>query len=119
MTITGLINLFVETKKTSGSVFKTFSTSISSKGRVEGEYYRKSMEVRFNTENIPTEKLYKLKDNEWYELEIEEGWLGVRQYQDKEDQTKSVFYIFVNKGTLKEAHKKKPKDKPANDDLPF
>ena len=119
MTITGLINLFVETKKTSGSVFKTFSTSFSSKGKVEGEFVRKSMEVRFNTENIPTDNLYKLKDDYYYELEIEEGWLGVREYLDKNNEAKRVFYVFVNKGTLKDQHKKKIQKKESENDLPF
>ena len=119
MNVTGIINLFVETKKANGSFFKVFSTSFSSKGQVEGEYYRKSMEVRFNTENIPAEKLSKLKDDMYYELSIEEGWIGVRQYQDKDENTKRVFYVFVNKATLKDSHKKRPKDKPENDDLPF
>lgn len=119
MNLTGIINLFVETKKASGSVFKTFSTSISTKGKVEGEYIRKSMEVRFNTENISTDNLYKLKDEMYYELEIQEGWLGVREYQDKEGKDKRVFYIFVNKATLKDSHKKKKPEKPNDSDLPF
>ena len=116
MQISGKLILFVQDKKGKENVpFKTFSTTISSKRNEE--YVNKSMEVRFNTENIPQEKLNKLSSSKCYTLEVEDGWLGVREYQTEDGDTRKVVYIYVDKASVKES---KPINTPSkNDDLPF
>ena len=60
MQISGKLLVFVEDKKgKENKPFKTFSTSISNKN-LDGSYLNKSLEVRFNTENIPQEALNKM-----------------------------------------------------------
>ena len=116
MKISERITLFVQDKKgKEGQPFKTFSTTVSS--RRGEEYLNKTLEVRFNTENIPLEKLNKLSSSKCYTLEIEEGWLGVREYEVENGETRRVLYLYVDKATVKDS---KPVNKPAeNNDLPF
>lgn len=116
MQISGKLILFVQDKKgKENQPFKTFSTTISS--RRNEEYVNKSMEVRFNTENIPLEKLNKLSSSKCYTLEVEDGWLGVREYQTDEGDSRKVFYIYIDKASVKDS---KPINNPSkSDDLPF
>ncbi len=117
MKVSERLVLFVQDKKgKENRPFKTFSTTISSK-KEDGIYINKSMEVRFNTENIPLEKLNKLSQDKCYTLEVEEGWLGVREYQTENEETRKVIYVFVDKATVKDS---KPINKTQeNSDLPF
>ena len=116
MKVSEKVLLFVEEKKgKEGNVFKTFSTTISTKR--DDEYVNKSLEVRFNTDNIPQSSLNKLSTSKCYTLEVENGWLGVREYIDKNNEVKKVLYVFIDKATIKDS---KPVNKNSqNDDLPF
>ena len=72
MKVSEKVILFVQDKKgKENQPFKTFSTTISSKRNEE--YINKTLEVRFNTENIPLEKLNKLSSDRCYTLEVEDG----------------------------------------------
>ena len=117
MKVSERLVLFVQDKKgKENRPFKIFSTTISSK-REDGSYINKTMEVRFNTENIPQEKLNKLSQDKCYTLEVEEGWLGVREYKTENEDMRKVFYIFVDKASVKDS---KPIQKTQeNSDLPF
>ncbi len=116
MEISGKLVLFVQDKKgKENQPFKTFSTTIST--RKEDKYLNMSIEVRFNTENIPLEKLNKLSSDKCYILEVEEAWHGVRQYQNDNGDTKNVMYIYVNKASVKDS--KPIAKKEENNDLPF
>ena len=116
MKISERLILFVEDKKgKENQPFKTFSTTISTKKGEE--YLNKSIEVRFNTENIPLEKLNKLKSDYCYTLEVEDGWLSVRSYETEEGDTRKVLYIYVDKASVKDSKKiTKPS---SSNDLPF
>ena len=62
MTITGLIKLFVETKKgKENTTFQSFSTSVSTKVKDTEEYINKSLEVRFSAENFKASDLRRLQ----------------------------------------------------------
>lgn len=116
MQISGKLILFVQDKKDKENhPFKTFSTTISSKRNEE--YVNKSMEVRFNTENIPVEKTNKLKSSMCYTLEVENAWLGVREYKNKENEEIKVFYIYIDKATI--TGSKEIAVKSEDNDLPF
>lgn len=115
MQISGKIILFVEDKKgKENSLFKTFSTSISNK-REDGSYINKTLEVRFNEEKITRQQLNQLSSKKCYVLDVTDGWLSVREYQ-KEDETRSVIYLFIDEATIKEA---KDIKNPKGNDLPF
>ena len=104
-----------EKKGKEGEVFKTFSTTISTKRN--DEYVNKSLEVRFNTDNITQSSLNKLSSSKCYTLEVENGWLGVREYTNKDNEVKKVLYLFIDKATIKDS---KPVNKNSqNNDLPF
>ena len=116
MKISEKLILFVEDKKgKENQPFKTFSTTISSKKNEE--YVNKSIEVRFNTENIPLEKLNKLRSDHCYTLDVEDGWLSVRTYETEDGDTRKVLYIYIDKASVKDS--KKINKVTSNDDLPF
>ena len=98
MDVTGKIKLFVATKQSKGNTFKTFRASISSK-KEDGHYESISLDVNFDKNNFPAEKLNKMKDSFAYTLVVESGWLGVRSYE-KDGKRIPVLYIFVNTGHL-------------------
>lgn len=114
MEISGKCNLFVATREKEGNKFKTFRASISTK-KEEGVYETCSVDVNFDKENFPAEKLNKMKDNFVYSLVVEEGWIGVRSYQ-KDEKRVPVLYFYVKKGHLDGQPKEIEKDKT---DLPF
>ena len=116
MQISGKLILFVQDKKDKeNKPFKTFSTSVSS--RKNEEYISKSLEVRFNTENIPQEKLNKLQSSKCYTLEVEDGWLGCREYQTEDGDSRKVIYLYVDKASVKDSKPIATSTK--NDELPF
>ena len=118
MQISGKLLVFVEDKKgKENKPFKTFSTSISNKN-ADGSYLNKSLEVRFNTENIPQKSLDKMTSDKCYTLEVEDGWLSVRAYKNDQDEERKVFYLYVDKATVKEA-KPVSKKTDSSNDLPF
>lgn len=102
MNINGKITLFVkEVKGKDGKSFKTYSGSIGSKQEDES-YVNASIEIKFDKENFPFEKLDKLNPTKAYTLNIEEGWLGARAYQS-DGKDRRVIYIFVKKATIEGA----------------
>lgn len=116
MKVSEKVILFVQDKKgKENAPFKTFSTTISSKR--DEKYVNKTLEVRFNTENIPQDKLNKLSSDYCYTLEVEDGWLGVREYEVENGDTRKVFYLYIDKATIKD--KKQINKSQKNDDLPF
>ena len=63
MTISGKFNVFVEDKKgQEKSLFKTFSTTISTKQQ-DGSYLNKSIEVVLDKEEFPAERKAKFDKN--------------------------------------------------------
>ena len=116
MKISEKVIVFVQDKKgKENQPFKTFSTTISSKRN--DEYVNKSLEVRFNTENIPQEALNKMVSTKYYVLDVEDGWLGVREYENEQGESRKVLYLYIDKASVKEA--KSITNPPKNDDLPF
>ena len=110
MKISGLTTLFVE--KRQGNNF--FSTTISRKAE-DGTYKNCSMDVRFSKEKFPQESLDKLEETKAYKLNIQDGFLSVRTYKDKEGKEKRVIYIQVEDGKLEGSQDIQKK----NNDLPF
>ena len=116
MLINGKFNVFCEDKKgQEKSLFKTFSTTISTKQQ-DGSYLNKSIEVRLDKEEFPSERVAKFNAQFVYEFEVSEAWLGVRSYT-KDDNEVRVLYLYINKAEIKS---KKKISKPSNeaDDLP-
>lgn len=117
MLISGKFNVFVEDKKgQENSLFKTFSTTISTKQQ-DGSYLNKSIEVRFDKENFTSEQLAKLDCHFMYEIEVSEAWLGVRSYTKDENEIK-VLYLYISQGKCN-SKKKINKSADQGDDLPF
>ena len=116
MNVSGRITLFVATKEKEGNKFKTFRGSLSSK-KEDGTYESYSIDVLFDKESFPNDKLNKMKDGFSYQLEVEEGWIKVRSYQ-KDDKRIPTIAIYVNKGHLDGQPKQVSKDV-KDSDLPF
>ena len=116
MTISGKFNVFVEDKKgQEKSLFKTFSTTISTKQQ-DGSYLNKSLEVVLDKEEFPAERKAKFDKNYMYELEVSEAWLGVRSYTKDENEVR-ILYLYINKAEVKSKKKINKSSNPA-DDLP-
>lgn len=116
MKVSELLRVFVEDKKTKeGKPWKSFTTSFSSKNE-DGTYVNKSMEVRFNKENIPESKTNKMESTKVYTLEVENAWIGVRGYVNEKGEERKVFYLYIDKAKVKES---KDIEKSGNSDIPF
>ena len=116
MKISERVQVFVEEAKTKeGKPFKKFRTSFSTKNE-DGTYTNKSMEVRFNRENIPEAKTNKMLSTKVYTLEVENGWIGVRSYKNEENEERRVFYLYIDKANVKEA---KDIQAASSNDIPF
>lgn len=121
MEISGKINIFVEDNKGKTGNFKTFSTTISTKD-ANGKYINKSLEVRFNRENITEEQTNKLLSTKCYTLEVESAWLSVRKYtkviNDQEEERKVIF-LYIDKASVKSFKDVRKADTSKSNDLPF
>ena len=117
MNVSGRITLFVATKEKEGNKFKTFRGSVSSKNE-DGTYESYSLDVIFDKETFPSDKINKMKDGFSYQLEVEEGWLKVRSYK-KEEKRVPTLAIYVKKGHLEGQPKEVAPNKANDSDLPF
>ena len=121
MEITGKLIIFVEDVKTEKTAFKKFSTTIASKDE-NGVYINKSLEVRFNKQNIPEESLNKLLSTKCYTLDVESAWLSVRKYTkviNDQEEDRKVIFLYVDKASVKAAKAIRKGNPNKNDDLPF
>lgn len=124
MKISEKVIVFVQTKdregkplKTKeGKPFKKFSTNFSSKNE-DGSYTNKSMEVRFNRDNIPEKSTNKMVDSKCYVLNVTNAWIGVRSYKNEDNEERRVFYLWIDEAKVEEAKEIQQTSK--NDDLPF
>ena len=123
MELKGKITIFPELKekendKGEKEEFIVCRGTISSK---DGEkYINKSVNVVFAGKNFPKEKVNKLDPNLCYSLEIEDGFLGVREITSRKE-TRRELEIIVLDGKLngsKPVERPVVEEKPAGD-LPF
>lgn len=118
MKITGEFYIFVEDKKDKeNKVFKTFSTSISTKLE-DGSYLHKSIEVRLDRENFPAATTSKFNSQYVYKINMTDGWMGVRAYKNKDGEERKQFYLYVKSAECLDKKKIEKKDNSQND-LPF
>lgn len=125
MELKGKITIFPETKegkndKGEAVKFIVCRGTISSKNE-SGEYVNKSVSVKFAGSNFPKDKVNKLNPEKCYQLDIEEGFLGVTERVTSTG-TKKDLEIVVLKGKLANPKDVKRPEAPAetkNDDLPF
>lgn len=124
MELKGKITIFPELKEKENDKGEVESfilckgTISSKKGE---EYINKSVNVVFAGTNFPKEKVNKLDPSKCYSLEIEDGFLGVREINGSKG-TRRELEIVVLKGKLtgsKEVVIPEPKPEETNDDLPF
>ena len=125
MELKGKIKLFPETKegkndKGEKETFIVCRGTLSSKSE-SGEYVNKSVSIRFAGSNFPKDKVNELNPEKCYDLEIEEGFLGVKEITNSNGSRKEI-EIVVLKGKLsnpKEVNRPEVKEEPKSDDLPF
>lgn len=116
MEVVGKITIFPRVREVKGEKVCFVDGTISSK---EGEtYLNKKVEVRFNKEKFPQEKLLQLDTESCYNLEIEKGWLGVEKWTRKDNTEARELYIYVESGKLT-GSKKVERPLPDKDGLPF
>ena len=124
MELKGKITIFPELREKENDKGETESFivckgTISSK---QGEgYINKSVNVAFAGNNFPKDKVNKLDPQKCYSLEIEDGFLGVREISGSKGSRREL-EIVVLKGKLtgsKVVERPEPKPEETNDDLPF
>ena len=115
MEIRGKITIFPEHKEGAKGKFTICKGTISSK-QDDGSYLNKSVEVKFDREKFPMEKLNELDDSKCYELEVESGWLVVDGYVKEDKQINSI-NLYVKDGKLNKVKDKAEAKK--NSNLPF
>ena len=124
MEIKGKITIFPEMKerendKGESESFIVCRGTISSKGE-NGEYVNKSLSVIFAGANFPKDKVNKLNPEKCYKLDVEEGFLGVKEITAAHGSRKEIELV-VLKGKLsdpKVVERPAPKET-GSDDLPF
>ena len=125
MELKGKITIFPELKERELEDGKTESFiacrgTISSKDKNDN-YVNKSVNVKFAGKQFPKEKVNMLSPDECYQLEIEEGFLGVNEYSNSKGTHKEL-EIVVLKGKLlshKPVERPVAEDKPVDANLPF
>ena len=97
-----------------------FETSISHKNE-DGTYSKGfTIRVEFTKDCMTFEQAKAFKDDEVYLIEVEEGWIDVREYVNKEGQAKTGLVYRVNKAkTISHKKYNKKSDNIVDDDLPF
>ena len=99
MEIKGKLKIFPEKKHNDKGDFIVVRGTISSKDQ-EGKYLNKSVEVKFDKEKFPKEKVNALDPEMCYELEVEKGYLLVDGYTNNEGKLITVINLFVCEGKL-------------------
>ena len=113
MEIKGKIIIFPERKVGKEGEFTIVKGRVSSKNR-EGKYIDKMLDVVFDREQFPREKLNALNPALSYTLDMAEAYLVVEEFE-KDGAKSSFLKIFVKSGSL--VGEPRPVHKPA--DLPF
>ena len=124
MELKGKITIFPELKEREndkGEVesFIVCRGTISSKK--EDGYVNKSVNVNFAGSNFPADKVNKLDPEKCYSLEIEKGFLAVREFQNSVGYHREL-EIVVLEGKLtgfKPVERQAKPANPENSDLPF
>lgn len=121
MDLKGKIKVFPELKTEKNAEgkdesFIVFRGTISSKKEGSEDYLNKSVSVRFAGNNFPRERMNKANPEKCYDLEIEEGFLAVRELKNN----KRELEIVVLKGKMSNPQDfKRPAPTATADDLPF
>lgn len=117
MEIKGKIVIFPEMKHNDKGDFIVCKGTISSKDQ-EGHYLNKSVEVKFDKERFPREKVNSLDPKMCYQLEVEKGYLVVDGYT-KDGKTITAINLFVEEGKLTGEPKPVNRVEQPKTELPF
>lgn len=98
MEIKGKITIFPEKRKNERGEFVICKGTLSSKIQ-DGKYINKSVEVKFDKEKFPREKINALDTTKCYQLEISSGYLVVDGYE-KEGKMITSINLYVLEGKL-------------------
>lgn len=120
MNICGKFRLFVNDKEYENDkgvpcVYKTFTTSLAREdedGLTDKEYIRAFLDVRFSNNMKEAYELDDYEEGTCLEVEVDEGWLDFRFWEDGDGNIRKQFYVFVNAGSVEEyVPQEKPKAK--------
>lgn len=113
------INVFVdETTTKDGAKIKNFKTSIGSKDQ-EGNYTNKSLEVSFSKDALSKDALAKLVSGYVYSVEVRDGFLTCRSYQNKQGQKVTILVAKILKCKVLGRKELAVKDNTNDQELPF
>lgn len=110
MNISGKIRVFVNKKGYTNErgiyeEFNEYLTSLAKKdeeGLTDNDYIRAYLPVRFSLNLGEAYNMDDFEEGTCLEVNIKEGWLDFRFWQDSEGNIRKQFYIFVNGGTVEE-----------------
>ena len=117
MEIKGKILIFPEMKHNDRGDFIVCKGTISSKNQ-EGQYLNKSVEVKFDKERFPRDKVNSLDPKMCYQLEVEKGYLVVDGYT-KDGKTITAINLFVEEGKLVGEPRLVNREEKPTSNLPF
>ena len=117
--ITGLLSIFSEAHKTEKGNFNSFQTSVDSSDPQNPDIkIREYLDVVFSKDSFPKERLDAMTPDYYYILDVQDAWLQVRQFTDKDGKTRKKLQIFIKVADPKEKKPLKKKEK-ADSGLPF
>lgn len=113
MNVNGQAKLFIkELKSSKGGTFKKFTSNISTK-QTDGSYVNLPVDIIFNKEKYPEATLNKLDPANNYDIDIQNGFLYVREYEANGNIFK-VLCIYVNDCTINNPKETKAKQSKKN-----
>lgn len=118
MNINGLIYVFAEVNKG----VKYFRSSIGSKNTSEDgsvSYDNMRVDIRFEKEAFPAEKLDKMKVDTAYKVEVSEGFLTCRKFVDKNGEKRYIPLIVIKAAKVLSSKKVEKRTTTQDSDLPF
>ena len=124
MELKGKITIFPELKERENDKGETESF-IACRGTIaskndDGQYINKSVNVQFGGNNFPKEKVNLLDPEKCYSLEIEKGFLAVREFNSKAGMRRELeIVVLEGKLTGSKVVERPVKQETPSGDLPF
>lgn len=113
MNVNGQAKLFIkELKSSKGGTFKKFTSNISTK-QDDGTYINLPVDIVFSKDKYPEATLNKLDVSKNYDLDIQNGFLFVREYESNGNIVK-VLCIYVLDCTINNPKETKAKQSKKN-----
>lgn len=101
ITITGDLSFFARKfQNKDGSERIVLNTYVTRGDKKDNSTIRKSLDLILDRNSFPTENVAKLEEDTCYSMKVEDAWLTLSSYKNKEGKEIKEVAIYVKKGQL-------------------